>query len=92
MSCMDLQEQKTAASWTAAKTMQGGTMESIALSVGQVADLLQVSSLTVRRMWARGDFVAPVSLGRVIRWRRSDVENWLKNRATSDLYSEKVNQ
>lgn len=65
-------------------------MESMTFTIGQCADLLQVSSLTVRRMWQRGEFVAPVSIARVIRWRREDVENWLRDRPTSDLYSQKV--
>lgn len=65
-------------------------MEPMTFTIGQVADMLQVSSLTVRRMWQRGGFVAPVSLGRVIRWRREDVENWLKQQVTSDLYESKV--
>ncbi len=84
--------QEPAANRTAAKTTQEKIVEAITYTIGQVADLLQVSSLTVRRMWSRGEFVAPVSLGRVIRWRRSDVENWLKARTTSDLYSERVTQ
>jgi excisionase family DNA binding protein len=69
---------------------QEKTLEPITLTIGQVADLLQISTLTVRRMWQRGEFVAPVSLGRVIRWRTTDVEDWLKNRATSELYESKA--
>ena len=69
---------------------QEKTLEPITLTIGQVADLLQISTLTVRRMWQRGEFVAPVSLGRVIRWRKTDVEDWLKNRATSELYESKA--
>jgi excisionase family DNA binding protein len=65
-------------------------MESIVCTIGEVAKLLQVSELTVRRMWARGEFVAPVSLGRVIRWRREDVENWLKTRPTSTRYEKEL--
>ena len=65
-------------------------MEPMTYTIGQVADLLQVSILTIRRMWSRGEFVAPVSLTRVIRWRRADVENWLAQRPTSDLYESKA--
>jgi excisionase family DNA binding protein len=66
-------------------------VESIVLTIGQCADLLQVSQLTIRRRWAAGAFPAPVSIGRVLRWREADVRQWLAAQPTSTRYSEKAN-
>ena len=64
-------------------------MDSTTLTVGQIADLLQVSQLTVRRMWIKKLFPAPVQVSRMIRWRKSDVEKWLAEQPTSDRYETK---
>ena len=65
-------------------------MDSITHTVAQVADLLQVSQLTVRRMWIRKTFPAPVQVARMIRWRKSDVEKWLAEQPTSGRYETEV--
>lgn len=68
-------------------------MESIVKTLGEVADALKVSQLTVRRLWAAGKFPPPVNVGRVIRWRETDVREWLANQATSTRYeNQKVEQ
>jgi excisionase family DNA binding protein len=67
-------------------------MEPVVRTLGEVADMLKCSQLTVRRMWIRKQFPAPINVGRVIRWRESDVQAWLANQPTSTRYSEKVEQ
>lgn len=67
-------------------------MESVVRTLGEVADSLKVSQLTIRRMWAAGKFPAPVNVGRVIRWREADVQNWFASQPTSTRYSQKVEQ
>lgn len=64
-------------------------METVTWTLGEVADLLKVSGLTVRRMWCRGQFPAPIAMGRIIRWRAADVERWLAEQPTSTLYEQK---
>lgn len=46
------------------------------LSIGQLAERLNCSTLTVRRWWAAGHIPAPVRIGRALRWRVVDVEQW----------------
>ena len=75
---------------TAATNSKGITMDSITLTIGQIADLLQVKPLTIRRMWIQKTFPAPVQVARLIRWRKSDVEKWLAEQPTSDRYETKV--
>ncbi len=65
-------------------------MEIQTFTIGQIADSLQVKPLTIRRMWIRKEFPAPLDLGRVLRWRKTDVETWLANRATSDRYQKEL--
>lgn len=47
------------------------------LSVDDVAALLAVSTRTIRRMADGGQMPRPVKLGSLVRWRRSDVDEWL---------------
>ena len=65
-------------------------MEPVVRTLGEVADMLKCSQLTVRRMWIRKQFPAPINVGRDIRWRESDIQAWLANQPTSTRYSEKV--
>ena len=47
-----------------------------------VAELLQVSRKTIARMVAHGQIPRPViSMGKVRRWRREDIQNHLERRA-----------
>ncbi len=47
------------------------------LDVNAVAALLGASSRTVRRLADCGKMPRPVSLGRIVRWQRSVVEEWI---------------
>jgi predicted DNA-binding transcriptional regulator AlpA len=53
------------------------------MSAPQVAEYLNLSPRTFRRY--RVDetlgFPSPITIGRVLRWRRRDIERWLKERA-----------
>jgi predicted DNA-binding transcriptional regulator AlpA len=46
-----------------------------------VATLMTGLSLdTLRRLWKRGAFVRPVKVCKALRWRRSDVQEWVDAR------------
>ena len=47
-------------------------------TVGQLADLLQLTPMTIYRMVRRGE-LACHAIGRIKRFRRGDVETFLKN-------------
>lgn len=49
------------------------------LDVNAIAALLGASSRTVRRLADSGRMPRPVSLGRVIRWRRTEIEEWIRD-------------
>lgn len=51
------------------------------LTIEQVADRLQVSKQTVRRMVARGEFPKPEKLGTKARWPADVVPRWFAERA-----------
>lgn len=47
----------------------------------EVAAELRISKNTLRKMWKSGDFPAPTRFNkRVHRWRRSAIEEYLRNR------------
>jgi excisionase family DNA binding protein len=48
------------------------------LSVDQVASELSVSTRTIRRLLAAGDFVQPYKIAGVLRFRRSEFLAWLQ--------------
>lgn len=48
------------------------------LDVNAVAALLGASSRTVRRLADWGRMPRPVSLGRMVRWQRSVIEEWIR--------------
>ena len=52
-------------------------VEPLLLAVGDVARLLNVSRLTVFRWRSAGRLPLPVKIGRVVRWRRSEIETWI---------------
>ena len=59
------------------------------LTVDEVASLLRVHSQTVRR-WVRDESIPYVRAGRRIRFRRSDVQEWLasgRDQANADAVS-----
>ncbi len=45
--------------------------------VGDIATLLKASSRHVRRLADAGAMPRPLHLGRLVRWRRADVDQWL---------------
>ena len=47
------------------------------LTADAVAKLLCVSRLTVFRWRSAGRLPLPVKIGRVVRWRRSEIETWI---------------
>lgn len=49
------------------------------LDVVAVAALLSSSRRTVERLVTRGEMPAPVRLGRLRRWNRADVEEWIRD-------------
>lgn len=48
------------------------------LSDKEVGKLLKSSPRTVRNLSARGAFPSPLKIGRLTRWRRSDVERHIE--------------
>jgi excisionase family DNA binding protein len=48
------------------------------LDVNAVAALLGASSRTVRRLADWGRMPRPISLGRMVRWQRSVIEEWIR--------------
>lgn len=48
------------------------------LDVNAVAAVIGASSRTVRRLADWGRMPRPVSLGRMVRWQRSVIENWIR--------------
>ena len=66
---------------------KGGTMGATVtklLRIADVAEMLDMSEATVYRYKRGEDFPRPIRLGgpntRALRWRRSDVEDWLESR------------
>lgn len=57
---------------TAISLPAGGTY-----NVGDIARMLQASTRHVRRLADSGAMPRPVHLGRLVRWRRADVDAWL---------------
>ena len=52
-----------------------------------LAQILHVSSITVRRMWQRGELPAPLKIGRQNRWRRKDIYKWIAELHQNQLYN-----
>jgi excisionase family DNA binding protein len=50
------------------------------LTVDEVAQLLGLSRRTVWRLRSTGRIPAPVRIGRSVRWRRADVDEWISAR------------
>jgi len=48
------------------------------LDVNAVAALLGASSRTVRRLVDSGKMPRTISLGRAVRWRRAEIEEWIR--------------
>jgi len=50
------------------------------ITYGQVADLFGVSIVTIRRWAALGTIPAPIKIGHSVRWRKSELDDWLNER------------
>jgi excisionase family DNA binding protein len=51
------------------------------LTIEQVAEFLNIPIASVRKMRSLGKFAPGYKVGRHIRWRRSDILEWLESRA-----------
>jgi excisionase family DNA binding protein len=49
------------------------------LTAKDVAGLLNVDIRTLRRLRHLGDVPKPITVGRVLRWRRRDLDRWLED-------------
>ncbi len=50
------------------------------MTIRDVCDLLQVTDRTVRKWMSNGRLPAPVRLGRIVRFRRADIEALLEKK------------
>ena len=67
--------------------------EETLLTIGEVADKFQVHVVTIRRWWASGLFVEPIKMPtRAIRWRLSEIEEFIANAKPYQRYGEKHEQ
>ncbi|WP_417850279.1 helix-turn-helix transcriptional regulator [Thalassoglobus sp.] len=48
------------------------------LTVDEIGALLKVSNRTIWRMRSSGQLPEPVRVGGGVRWRESDIENWIQ--------------
>jgi excisionase family DNA binding protein len=47
------------------------------LTKAELADLLRCSGRTLYRQLQAGELPPPVRIGRLLRWRRPDIEQWI---------------
>ena len=58
-------------------------MENIFYSISDLLELGYAENReTLYRRVKRGDFPAPIKLGRSVRWLKTDIEQWLRKRGT----------
>ena len=76
------------------ESLKGATTEAfqtapMMMTAEEIADCLQVSTRTVWRLKAKGDLPKSVKVGRAVRWRRSDIVQWIEQGcpATESLIS-----
>jgi len=53
------------------------------VSLKEIAALIDCSVSAIQRMRSQGDFPQPIKLGSLLRWRLSDIENWLLTKEQS---------
>lgn len=53
--------------------------ESLLLADWVVGELLSCHSRTVKRMSERGEMPAPIKIASLLRWRKSEIEEWVKS-------------
>ena len=66
--CLHLQGEEGAATLPAAPSM---------MTADDIAAFLQVSTRTVWRLTSSRSLPKPLRIGRTVRWRRSDIEDWI---------------
>lgn len=47
------------------------------LRTGEVAEMIGISKRSVLRLFNDGQMPPPISVGRMTRWRRSDIASWI---------------
>lgn len=68
------------------KTSSNTATGFLALRRPAVCELVGLSSATIVRLVARGEFPAPRKIGdRSVAWSRAEVEQWFASRPVSDL-------
>lgn len=65
------------------ESLKGVTADSLGtaplmMTADEIATCLGISSRTVWRLKAKGDLPKPVKLGRAVRWRKSDILQWIE--------------
>jgi len=53
------------------------------IDVTEVATILSVSTRTVWRLVSSGELPQPIRFGRNVRWRASDIEEWIETQINS---------
>jgi len=53
-------------------------VQSLAVNVTQLAEMLSVSSRSIWRLSDSGKLPKPVRLGRSVRWNRREIEEWVE--------------
>lgn len=65
--------------------MPAKTTDDPLISAPELAEQMNVSTQTIRRWWKAGQMPAPRRFGRrVIRWRRSDIDEWIEQQAVRE--------
>lgn len=57
----------------------------VLLTVDELSELLKVSKRTIWRMRSSGQIPKPVRIGGGVRWRQSEIENWIKKGCPDQL-------
>lgn len=57
----------------------GGEVLPLFLDVKTIAKLLSISERMVWRLKDAGHMPQPVKVGRLVRWRRKDIEQWVEH-------------
>jgi predicted DNA-binding transcriptional regulator AlpA len=73
---------------TEVPTTEDEQSEWVMLTDGQLAERLQISIQTVRRMWFRKELPAPIKVGFVNRWRKADIDKWVADLKPNELYED----
>ncbi len=75
-----------------ATTAESGASTKLLLSADELAEVLDIGVRTLWRMDACGKLPRPVSIGRLRKWRRREIEAWVEagcpDRADWDLLRE----